>query len=189
MRLSIIAITGLAATLGGAAAAQAPEEPPAVVKALGECRKLTENAKRLACYDTAAASLVQAEARGEIVVVDRTRAERVRRQAFGFSLPSLDIFDRPARVAVATEDNARSARAEPPPPLDHITATVKRATLRGDGKWVMELEDGAIWLQADTEPLRKGVKAGSTVEIRRTALGGYFVNVDGQRAIRANRSK
>jgi hypothetical protein len=175
MRLFVVLLAGVAATLAQSASAQTPEEPPAVVKALG------------ACYDAAAASLVQAEAKGEIVVVDRARAEKVRRQAFGFSLPSLDVFDRPARAARA--DAPESARTEPPPPLDRITTTVKRASLRGDGKWVFELEDGAVWLQTDTEPLRKGARAGSTIEIRKTAMGGYFLNVDGQRAIRANRIK
>jgi hypothetical protein len=189
MRLSLLLISGLSATLAGAASAQAPEEPPAVVKALGECRALTDDARRLACYDAAAARLVQAEAKGEIVVVDRARAEKVRRQAFGFSLPSLDIFDRPARAAATAEGKPESARVEPPAQLDRITTTVKRASLRGDGKWVFELEDGAVWLQTDAEPLRKGAKAGSTLEIRRTAMGGYFINVDGQRAIRANRTK
>jgi hypothetical protein len=187
MRLFVVLLAGVAATLAQSASAQTPEEPPAVVKALGACRALTDNAQRLACYDAAAASLVQAEAKGEIVVVDRARAEKVRRQAFGFSLPSLDVFDRPARAARA--DAPESARTEPPPPLDRITTTVKRASLRGDGKWVFELEDGAVWLQTDTEPLRKGARAGSTIEIRKTAMGGYFLNVDGQRAIRANRIK
>ena len=55
---------------------------------------------RLACFDAAAARLDEAEKKGDIVVVDRRQAQEVRRQAFGFTLPSLTLFDRgrgPAR--------------------------------------------------------------------------------------------
>src|SRR5690606_15796466 len=73
-----------AAAAGASALAQtAPPERAATVQALADCRKLSEDSARLACYDKAVAALDQAEARGDIVVVDRDQARKVRRQAFG----------------------------------------------------------------------------------------------------------
>jgi hypothetical protein len=142
---------------------------------LADCRKITEDRARLGCYDAAASALDEAEAKGDVVVVDRAQAREVRRQAFGFSLPSLDIFDRGGSGA---DDSA-----------DRMTAKVARAYRRGDGKWVFELEDGAVWSQVDDAALPKGARGGSEVAIRKAALGSFFMNVDGQRAIRATRAR
>ena len=168
----------VAASPAPSAFAQSDEQTrPALVKRLSDCRRL-EAAARLSCYDDAVDAFERAEAKGEIVVVDRERADKVRRQAFGFSLPSLSILERPARAA-----------GETPERLDHLTATLASARQRGDGKWVLELEDGAVWVQSDTLPLRKGAQKGMQVEIRGASMGGYFVKIDNQRAIRATRLK
>jgi hypothetical protein len=37
--------------------------------------------------------------------------------------------------------------------------------------------------------MAKGPKAGSKAEIRKASLGSYFVNIDGQRALRMRRTK
>ena len=44
-------------------------------------------------------------------------------------------------------------------------------------------------MQNDSETLFREPKKGSKVEIRKASMGGYFMNVDGQRAIRARRVK
>lgn len=174
-----VAVFLAAACLAPAAAAQAQEPRAALVQTLADCRKVADSAARLACYDAAAAALDTAEQKGEVVVVDRERAEKVRRQAFGFSLPSLDIFDRPARAAAGG----------PPPALERVTAVLAAARQRPDGKWILELEDGAVWTQTDSETFRRPVKKGDPVEIRRATMGGYFINVAGQRALRVTRSR
>lgn len=178
-----------AALAAPAALAQAADEQPAALKSLVDCRRITDNQARLACYDAAVGAIDQAAAKGEIVVVDREQANKVRRQAFGFSLPSLSIFDRV--LASGGDDNKAPAgqAAARQEPLDRLTATLKRAYIRGDGKWVFELEDGAIWVQTDNEPIRRGAKAGDTVEIRKAAIGSFFINVAGQRAVRGTRVK
>ena len=175
----MIKSVALAVGLLAATSANAQTKPPgrtAIVQALTDCRKLTDDAARLACYDTAAGAFDQAEAKGDIVVVDREQATAVRRQAFGFTLPSLSLFDR----------GDKGQKAEP---LDRVSGTLARAYRQSGGRWVMELEDGAVWTQTDIEDLPRGAKAGSKVEIRKAAMGSFFINVDGQRAIRATRSK
>jgi hypothetical protein len=154
-------------------AAQTPAARTAVLQGLMDCRKVQGDAARLACFDAAAAAMDAAEAKGDIVVVDREQARAARRQAFGFSLPSLAIFD----------------RGETPEDLDRVSAAIARAYQQGDGKWVVELDGGAVWLQTDSEPLPRAPKAGSRAEIRKAAMGSYFMNIDGQRALRMRRSK
>jgi hypothetical protein len=158
--------------LAGAAAAQ-PADPgrASVFQSLLDCRAKSDAAERLACYDAAAAGLGEAEQKGDIVVVDRDMARAARRQAFGFNLPTLDVFN----------------RSEKPEEADRLTAQVVNAYQGGDGKWVFELEGGAVWAQNDNESLTRSPRKGSTVEIRKASMGGFFLNSDGQRAIRARR--
>ena len=162
--------------IGLAAFASAPagaEERPAIFKGLMDCKAMTDPSERLACYDAAVGALDSAEQKGDIVVVDREQAKAVRRQAFGFSLPSLAMFE----------------RGEKPEELNEVSLAVERAYRSGEGKWTFELEGGAVWTQNDSETLFREPKKGSKVEIRKASMGGYFMNVDGQRAIRARRVK
>ena len=161
----------LALALGGTALA-APR--PATLQAVIDCRAVSEAAARLACYDAAAARLDEAEAKGDIVVMDREQTRQARREAFGFTLPSFDLF----------------SRGESAEKLDRASFKVVRAWESGaNGQWSMELDSGAVWRQTDSETLSRRPKPGSTVEIRSAALGSYFMNVDGQRAIRVKRDR
>ena len=165
-----------------AAAPLAAQSPPAglaagtraeVVQRLSDCRKLTDNAARLTCYDTAAAGLEQAEAKGDIVVVDREQARKVRHQAFGFTLPSLALFE----------------KGEKQEEIDSATGNVAAARQNGGRKWVVKLEDGAVWTQVDTAELFSDPKAGDPVRIRRATLGSYLMVIGRNRAIRAHREE
>ena len=164
---------GLALAAAGAAQA-APGEAgrAAVLQAVVDCRAVADSAARLACYDAAAAGLAEAEAKGDVVVLDRAQAQQARREAFGFSIPSFDLFN----------------RGERPESMDRASFKVVRAwEYNNTGQWAMELDSGAVWRQTDQETLSRRPKPGSTVEIRSAAMGSYFMNVDGQRAIRVKR--
>jgi hypothetical protein len=170
----------LAAAMAAGAASAAP--PPAglsansraqVLQSLSDCRKLTDNAARLACYDAATASLEQAEAKGDIVVVDRDQARKVRRQAFGFTLPSLSMFE----------------KGEKQEDIDNTTGTVAAARQNGARKWVIKLEDGAVWTQVDATELFSDPKAGDPVRIKKAAMGSYLMVVGKNGAIRAHRQE
>lgn len=172
--LKLAAVLVLAAPAVAAAQASGDTAPRAVqFDAVVACRAVAESAQRLACFDAAAAKLAEAERSGDIVVVSREQARAARRQAFGFSLPSLSIFDRGAS----------------PEELERLTVKARRAYQVAGGKWAVELEDGAVWQQTDNERLARDPRQGSAVEIRRAAMGGYFMNLDGQRAVRARRVK
>lgn len=156
------------------AAAPAPATQQARAQQLQElldCRKLADGPARLACFDKAASALDQAEAKGDIVVVDREQAQKVRKQAFGFTLPSLSLFDR----GVKPED------------ISSTESKIASAHRNKAGKWVIVLEDGATWVQVDLEELPLDPKPGQPVKIRKASLGSYLFSVGNQRAFKAHR--
>ena len=158
----------------GLCAAAAPRSAPPqaeVVKELTACRATTDDAQRLACYDRTAGALTAAQEKGEVVVVDRQQLQAVRRQAFGFHLPTLDLLPH--------------ARAEAP--IDRVTLTVRSAGLGGAGKWVLVAEDGAQWVQTDDLELLDPPHAGSQLAVRSGVMGSFFCKVDGQSAFRCRR--
>jgi hypothetical protein len=142
----------------------------AALQAVLNCRVASDPTPRLACFDDSVAKLAQAEASGQIVVVDREQVRAVRREAFGFNLPKLSIFD----------------RGEKPDQIDRVSLAVESAHQNGDGKWIITVEGGGVWRQTDAErlaPPEKDAKA----EIRKAALGSYFMSIDGRRSIRVER--
>jgi hypothetical protein len=166
----------LLVTLAGPAAAAAqtpaPSAPPQF-DAVVACRAMADNTQRLACYDAAVGRLSEAEKTGDIVVVGREQARAARRQAFGLHLPSLSIFERGLK----------------PEEADRVTADVAQVRRMHTGRWQVTLVDGAIWEQVDDTRVVRDPKSGSSVELKQTPVGGYFMSVDGQRAMRARRIK
>jgi hypothetical protein len=143
----------------------------AIVQKLMDCRKLTDDSARLACYDQATAAFDQAEAKGDVVVVDREQAKKVRRQAFGFTIPSISIFE----------------KGEAKDEVENATGVIASARQDGVGHWIIKLEDGAVWAQVDANELFKTPKPGMSVKIRKASLGSYLMSVDNQGAFRAHR--
>jgi hypothetical protein len=170
---ALVAASLLLAAAGAAQAAPKDLGRAAVLKAVVDCRTVADSAARLACYDAAAARLDEAEAKGDVVVLDRQQTREARREAFGFTMPSLAIF----------------GRGEPSEQADRASYTVERAWTTADGKWAVEMDTGAVWRQIDVVDLRHAPHKGSTAEIRTAALGSYFMKIDGQLAMRAHRDK
>ncbi len=158
-----LAAAGTILWAAGAAAAERPADRAQVFKALVDCRAITDSAARLACYDKAAAEIDKAEASGDIVVVDRQQARAARRQAFGFNLPTLSIFDKAA------------TREE----LDVIDAKVASAGHGADGRWVITMEDGAVWREIGDQEPNLDPRPGKAARISRGSMGSYFVKIGG----------
>jgi hypothetical protein len=147
----------------------APTRAP-IVQAVIDCRTITEPTARLACYDKAVDGMAQADAKGDLVTIDREQRQTVRRQAFGLTLPALSMFDR--------------GKAEN---VDRITATVSAAARGADGKWLITLDDGALWRQTDDQELYPAPRAGAQVTVRKGALGSFFMDIGRDKAIRVHR--
>jgi hypothetical protein len=158
-----------------AAPVQARDEDPrraAAFQAVLDCRAMTDTAARLACYDTASARLGEAEAKGDIVVIDRAQASKAHRETFGLPIPSLGFI----------------ARALRPDEVDRVDGVVQTARADLNGNWTLVLQDGAVWRQISGQLIRPP-KGGAKVSVRRGALGSYLMNVDGQPAIKVHRDQ
>ena len=162
----------VAAMPGLAAAQQAGPSRSSVLKALADCRATTSDSARLACYDAAAARIEAAEKAGDVVVVDREQARAARRQAFGFNLPSLNMF--------------KGGRDEED--LDNVPLTLERAS-REANRWVLRTTDGQVWRFTETKDLPRPPPKGSKMVVKRGAMGGYLMSIDGQTGIRVRREQ
>jgi hypothetical protein len=173
---AIAVLTSLAALAAAgpslAKDAKASEVRAAAFKAVTDCRSLSDSTARLACYDDAVAKLDQAESSGQVVVLDREAAKAVKRQAFGFAIPSITLF----------------SKGDKEEEVDRLAGTLKSARERADHRWVFTLDDGAVWRQIDTSQFLNDPKAGDSVEIKRASMGSYMLKVNGkQPAVKVHR--
>jgi hypothetical protein len=182
-------LAGAALALGLAGAAQAQPADPAL-KGLSDCAAVADVAAKAACYDTATAALNAAVKSGDVIIVQRKQAQEAQRNAFGFNLPSLNIFNR-ALGGGGEKDSKDGKDKEGRPVLaesmDSLTSSVKRASQDGLGKWVLEITDGAVWQQTDNEVLAPRPKPGDKIEIKKGPLGNFMMKVGNGKAVRAKR--
>jgi len=163
-------LTILAAASAFLPSAALASEQNETFKGVIACRDVEDDRARLACFDKAVKRMGDAEAAGEIRVVDRAQVRATRRQIFGLNLPRLPVFD--------------SKNEEE---IESIEAVAKSARRLPNGAWSIILEDGAVWQQTDSKPLARSPRAGSKIEIRRGAMGSYFLRVDSQPGIKVRR--
>jgi hypothetical protein len=170
--IALFAILGSLMCQGAVAkaASPAPTQAP-IVQSVVDCRKVDDGAQRLACYDKAVDNMAQAQAKGDLVTMDRQQRQAVHRQAFGLNIPALSML----YGGGDKEGN------------DKISAKIAASRQGGDGKWTIVLDDGAVWVQIDDNDLVHKPHEGSVAEIRRAMLGSFFMNIDGQLAIRVHR--
>jgi hypothetical protein len=170
--LTIAGLASISAPLGGAAWAQerAQVRAPALQRVV-DCRAIAATQQRLACYDREVSALDSAEARRELVVMDRQQVRNTRRSLFGLALPDMGIFGEDA--------DGDDAPAQ-------LESTVRGASRNVNGKWILTLADGARWQQVDSREIAPP-RSGQAVRIRRAGLGSYLANVNGQTAIRVRR--
>lgn len=160
----------------GALPAQRSEPPPRaeLFEALVRCRSVAEAAARLQCFDAAVAALDAAASRREVVVVDRAQVREGRRRLFGLALPRIPIFG-------GGEEEAEEDRVQT------VEGVVASATQNASGQWVVVLQDGAVWAQADNYDLALRPRAGHRVVINRAAMGSFMMRINNQSGIRARR--
>ena len=171
-----ILLMGTAAILLAAQVVEAKEKPEPIgsemMGKLSACRKLTDRDARLDCFDRETATIDEAIARKDIVVVDREAVRETRKSLFGFELPKLPFF-------------GGSNKDEPE--QTEITAKIATASGIANGRWQIILDNGAIWQTIESSPILDP-RPGDSVRIHRAAMGSYFINVSGQRGVRARRA-
>jgi hypothetical protein len=165
---------GFAFVIAAGAAWAAKPPPPATAPAVQNvlnCRSITDDTQRLACFDKSVAAMANAQKTGDLLAIDKAQRRAARHQVFGLPLTTLGFLD----------------SGEKPEEINRITAKVKSASQIAGGKWVIKLDDGAVWRQIDDQELPDGAHPGSTVVISRGTMGSFFVKVDGQQAIKMHR--
>jgi hypothetical protein len=165
----------------GAGLLALPEQPFALIQTSGssgpfatltQCRTIGQADSRLNCYDTAVGALETARAEGTVVVLDRAAIQEAQRQSFGFGLK----FWSPSSGKPAVNE------------IQSLTSTLTTARqVGGSRRWLITLEDGSIWMQADTSTPYVPRANGQPVIIQRGAFGSYRMTVGNSSAFAVRR--
>lgn len=147
-----------------------PPPSPELFEALKACRGIADNNQRLACFDTASASLSAAVDSKQIVVIEEKEVKKTKRSLFGFSLPDLSIFG-------GNDNDSEEDKT--------LVTTIKSLGRAEGGRWNITIPEGAVW--QTTESMMINPAVGDAVEIKSGVMGGYFLKVRNKRAVRAKR--
>ena len=172
MRLTATALA--CAALAAAASASAKDKPaaapPAVYRAVVDCRGIADAAQRLACFDRTVGEMAKAGEQQDLVVLDREAMRETRKGLFGFTLPKLKLF------GGGSGDDQE---------VTEIESTISGIRTADDGMPVFTIADGAKWKQ--TEGRNVYPKVGDPIRIRKATLGSYMANVNKRAAVRVMR--
>ena len=175
MRWLVMAVAAAALVAPAALPAQKgkPQQRPEAFEALVRCRALTDDAARLRCFDSAAATLEQAAQNRDLVVVDRKQIREAKRGLFGLDIPDFNPF------GGGGDDGVEEIKS--------IESTIRSATRDQNGHWVLTLEDGSIWAQTDNYPFAVDPRRGHKVKVVKASMGSYMMRVNNQPGVRAKR--
>jgi hypothetical protein len=173
----VIVAASVAVVFAAGGASAAPKEsnvsaPPAAITRVNACRSIAAAAERLACFDREVAAMAAAQAKGDLVAMDRQQVRRTKRSLFGLALPDLGVFGDSDSI----EGDATS-----------LETTIRRVVQNADGKYVFTLAEGGRWQQLDSRNFIVDPAPGQTIRIRQAAMGSYLANVNKQNAIRVRR--
>jgi hypothetical protein len=125
------------------------------------CKTIADPTQRLACYDASVAVLGEREAKKEIVAIDAKTAKTFKREAFGFSLPSLPKLGLPS-LGDSEKDDVLEF------PVKSVSKT--RAGI------VITMENGQVWKGVNGR-LNYIPKGDLTARISRGAVGSYRLSI------------
>lgn len=165
----------VALSFGSAASAEKTHEPPELFRNLLNCRAIAENAARLACYDQSTIALEQAEAKKDLVVVDRKQIQDTKKSLFGFTLPKIGLFG----GGGIKEEEEKDEVVE-------LQSTVEAVRPIGGGNFSLRLaKDAGTW--ETMSQVNDAPRSGDKVRIRKAMLGSYLGQVGINRGVRFRR--
>jgi len=164
-------VMGFAAPLAGA-----QDDQPISTQAIYACAEITEDVERLACYDETVGRFEAAEAAGEVTTISKSEVEEIKKDSFGFALPSI-----PRIVMPKFGDGDKEA-------LDSVTIAVTEVErLRYDNLRVT-LENGQVWEQTDGKRVQFSKRLGvDSAKITRAAFGSFKMKLDNGVSFRVKR--
>lgn len=172
MKKSLLITATLAILLSGPAAARGPVATgtPANIQRLLGCRAIQDSAQRLACFDRETATVEQAIAKKDLVMIDKARATAAKRSLFGFSIPDFGgLFG-------GNEDEVKE-----------ISSTVVSFDQNQYMGWTIRLADGSTWVQTDDAQLGLPPRKGDKVVVHRGSFGAFFLRLGSQPGFKVKR--
>lgn len=171
--VAIFSFSALGAQESGAAGAASPLSP------LYVCAAKTDSQERLACFDSAVAQLKAREASSEVVALDAPKVAQMRREAFGFNLPSLPKLGLPK----FTKDKVEEPREE------RQTMVAVRIGRNG-GYNTVHMENGQVWQLVETREVDLPRRPPVNVNIRSATMGSFILSFEGRnRGYRVRRTE
>lgn len=146
----------------------------ALAQKFARCLAITVAGERLACLEQEARTLIDNEAKGEIVIVDQATMVKTRRSLFGFSLPKVKLFG-PADRSGTDASN------------DVLETSIVGVRAERYGLWTLDLAEGGRWQTTESWSYGPTPRVGSTVRLDRGALGSYSLKTPGARPVAARR--
>ena len=159
-----------------------------LAQAIEKCRVVDNTLNRLMCYDKLAQKAGNMED-SELQELYRQRAE--------MPCTAVPTATAPVQTAAPVESSdpadtfgieSRIAR-EKTEKISEISAIVGKVTQGANGKSVITLEDGQVWVQTDSVK-RVKVSSGDSVIVSRGLMGGFFLQKSGNNTrMRVKRKK
>lgn len=150
-------------TLLVATAAQDAADVSRTVDRLTECRAISADADRLACFDRLAARIAAARTSGDLLVLDRRQVVERKRRSFGLANPTSEVFG-----------GGEADRATEVTQLDTTIRAAKPAAAYG--RWNLELANGSVWQTVDT--LSFPPKVAAPITLKTATLGGFRASIN-----------
>lgn len=169
----IAATAALAAVAGAGFAADKPAGRAAPFKRLVDCRGTADRDARLACYDREVAALDAAEAKSDVVIVDREQVRSARRSLFGLRLPRIELFG-PSKEPEKEE-------------VKRVDTTIAAIARTADGHVTFTTAEGAVWRQIDDFVVAGRLQPGGGVRIVRNRIGSFFATLEGRPGFKVER--
>jgi len=166
-----------AALIGVATPVMAAQEDQSIsTQAIYACSEITDDVARLACYDETVGRFEAAEAAGEVTTISKSEVEEIKKDSFGFALPSIPRIVMPKFGGDDKDD------------LDSVTIAVTEVErLRYDNLRVT-LENGQIWEQTDGKRVQFSKRVGvDSAKITRAAFGSFKMKLDNGVSFRVKR--
>lgn len=139
---------------------------------LSQCKAISQDSARLACYDRVSATILASRASGDLMVLDRKTVIARKQSRFGLATPTSEMF------GGGKDDQNTEVRQ-----IDINIKSVKAAN--SYGRWNMELANGSVWQTIDalTFPPAPGEK----IVLKEAPLSGYRASIAGGRSVLVKR--
>lgn len=125
------------------------------------CADITNSANRLSCFDRIVASLQIKEEKKEIVAIDANIAKQIKRESFGFNIPSLPKLGLPK---IGSSEKIDSVALK----VDNVRHTGR--------KYVFTFENGQIWEEVGGH-INYIPKGELTATIRPKSMGSFMLSL------------